>query len=135
MHDMLTRLVQYGKQLSKEPRMAKAKTKTEKLNFSKFFPDSTSYVSVSGSAIGSDDFSVNVKIGDGNESISIFASDWYKDDALATLKAIQEGVTKAIEFQQKALKLPKVDIPQGTLWGMPEVVAKKVAPKKKAAKK
>ena len=104
---MLMRLVQHGKQLSKEPRMAKAKTKTEKLNFSKFFPDSTSYVSVSGSAIGSDDFSVNVKIGDGNESISIFASDWYKDDALATLKAIQEGVTKAIEFYEKALKLPK----------------------------
>ena len=112
-----------------------AKPKSEKLNFSKFFPDSTSFVSVSGSALGADDFSVNVKIGDGDSAVSIFTSDWFKDDSLATLKAIQEGVTKAIEFQQKALKLPKVDIPQGTLWGMPEVVAKKVAPKKKAAKK
>ena len=106
---MLDRLVQYGKQLSKEPSMAKVKT--EKLNFSKFFPDSTSFISVSGSAVSPEDFSVNVKIGDGSESISIFASDWYKDDALSHLKAIQEGIQKAIDFHQKALNLPKLNVP------------------------
>ena len=86
-----------------------AKVKTEKLNFSKFFPDSTSFVSVTGSAVSPNDFNLSVKIGDGSESISIYASDWYKDDALSTLKAIQEGVQKAIEFHTKALKLPKVE--------------------------
>ena len=87
--------------------MAKAKVKTEKLSFSKFFPESTAFVSVSGRAVGSDNFSIDVKIGDGSESISLYTTDWFKDDSLATLKAIQEGITKAIEFQQKALKLPK----------------------------
>ena len=111
-----------------------AKPKSEKLNFSKFFPDSTSFVSVSGSALGADDFSVNVKIGDGDSAVSIFTSDWFKDDSLATLKAIQEGVTKAIEFQQKALKMPKIDVPfSGRLWDVAE--KKTTAPKKKAAKK
>lgn len=88
-----------------------AKAKTEKLNFSKFFPDSTSFISVTGSAVSPEDFSVNVKIGDGSESISIYASDWYKDDALSHLKAIQEGIQKAIDFHQKALGLPKLSVP------------------------
>lgn len=84
-----------------------SKVKTDKLKFSKFFPDSTSYVSITGRASASDDFNINVRIGDGNDSVSLFTTDWYKDDGLATLKAIQEGITKAIEFQQKAMKLPK----------------------------
>jgi hypothetical protein len=86
-----------------------AKVKTEKLNFSKFFPQSTSFVSISGWATGSDNFNVDVKIGDGDKSVSLYTSDWFKNDGLETLKAIQEGVTKAIEFQQKALKLPKAE--------------------------
>ncbi len=123
-----------------------AKAKTEKLNFSKFFPQSTSYVSVTGNATSPEDFSVNVKIGDGSESISLFTTDWYKDDGLATLKAIQEGVQKAIDFHQKALSLPKVEAPSlFPLWETPAkmktpkrvlrstetVVKKKAAPKKK----
>jgi hypothetical protein len=95
-----------------------AKAKTEKMNFSKFFPSSASYVTVSGAAKGSDNFSVDVKIGDGNDSVSIFTSDWYKDDSLATLKAIQEGITKAIEFHTKALKLPKAEVQEmWSMWG------------------
>jgi len=127
--------------------MVKAKAKTEKLNFSKFFPESTAYVSVSGKATASDNFNIDVKIGDGNESISLFTTDWYKDDGLATLKAIQEGVQKAIDFHQKALSLPKVGVPE--VWAMWDqapttskpvkrvlrstetVVKKKAAPKKK----
>jgi hypothetical protein len=120
-----------------------AKAKTEKLNFSKFFPDSTSFVSVTGSAISPEDFSVNVKIGDGNEAISIFASDWFKDDSLSHLKAIQEGVQKAIDFHQKALGLPKLAVPEvWSSWDNAPVKATKrvlksteTAPKKKAVKK
>ena len=121
-----------------------AKPKTEKLNFSKFFPESTSYVSVTGSAVSPDDFSLNVKIGDGDESISIFASDWFKDDALSHLKAIQEGVQKAIDFHQKALGLPKLNVPDAwSAWDNPVPVkatkrvlkSTETAPKKKAAKK
>jgi hypothetical protein len=120
-----------------------AKQKTEKLNFSKFFPKSTAYVSVSGNATASDDFNIDVKIGDGNESISLYTTDWFKDDGLATLKAIQEGITKAIEFQQKALKLPKGDKvfePHWAIWDQAVVSngvkeAKQKAAAKKAAKK
>jgi hypothetical protein len=124
-----------------------AKAKTEKLSFSKFFPESTAYVSVSGKATASDNFNIDVKIGDGSESISLFTTDWYKDDGLATLKAIQEGVQKAIEFHQKVLSLPKVEVPE--VWAMWDqaptenkpvkrvlrstetVVKKKATPKKK----
>lgn len=124
-----------------------AKAKTEKLSFSKFFPESTSFVSVTGKATASDDFSINVKIGDGNESISLFTTDWFKDDSLATLKAIQEGITKAIEFQQKALKMPKQEklVPEHwAIWDNQPKKTKPVkrvlkstetAPKKKAVKK
>jgi len=112
------------------------KSKSDKLKFSKFFPDSTSYVSITGRASGSDDFNINVRIGDGDDSISLFTTDWYKDDGLATLKAIQEGITKAIEFQQKALKMPKIDMPdQWKAWdAAPGSNGVKEA-KQKAAKK
>lgn len=109
-----------------------AKAKTEKLNFSKFFPDSTSFVSVTGSAVSPDDFNVSVKIGDGSESISIYASDWYKDDALSTLKAIQEGVQKAIDFHQKALGLPKLVVPE--TWSAWDNKPAKIKPAKRVLK-
>lgn len=106
-----------------------AKQKTEKLSYSKFFPQSTSYVSVTGHATSPEDFNVNVKIGDGDESVSLFASDWFKDDGLATLKAIQEGVQKAIEFHQKALKMPKVEVPE--VWAMWDQAPTKSKPVKR----
>lgn len=109
-----------------------AKAKTEKLSFSKFFPESTSFVSVSGKATASDDFSINVKIGDGSESISLFTTDWFKDDSLATLKAIQEGITKAIEFQQKALKMPKLEASE--VWSAWDNAPAKIKPVKRVLK-
>ena len=109
-----------------------AKQKTEKLNFSKFFPDSTSFVSVTGSAVSPDNFDISVKIGDGSESVAIYASDWYKDDALSTLKAIQEGVQKAIEFHQKALKLPKLNVPE--VWSAWDNAPVKAKPAKRVLK-
>jgi hypothetical protein len=119
-----------------------AKTKIEKLSFSKFFPQTTSYVSVTGHATSPEDFSVNVKIGDGDEAVSLFTTDWYKDDGLATLKAIQEGVQKAIEFHQKALKMPKVEVPEHwSIWDESPVgngvkeAKQKAAAKKRAVKK
>jgi hypothetical protein len=111
-----------------------AKAKTEKLSFSKFFPESTAYVSVSGKATASDNFNIDVKIGDGSESISLFTTDWYKDDSLATLKAIQEGITKAIEFQQKALKLPKQDKTLREHWAIWENTPAKIKPAKRVLK-
>ena len=118
-----------------------SKAKAEKLKFSKFFPESTSYVSITGRASAPDDFNINVRIGDGDNSVSLFTTDWYKDDGLATLKAIQEGITKAIEFQQNALKMPKIDVPDHwTAWdvapssnGVKE--AKQKATKKKVVQK
>ena len=104
------------------------KVKKETLKFSKFFPESTSFVSVSGSASGSDNFNVDVKIGDGSNTISIFTTDWFRDDSLQTLKAIQEGITKAIEFQQNALKLPKINTEE--LFSFPVETKKKAAPKR-----
>ena len=118
-----------------------AKAKTVKLCFSKFFPQSTSYVSVTGHATSPEDFSVNVKIGDGDEAVSLFTSDWYKDDGLATLKAIQDGVQKAIEFHQKALKMPKIEVPEHwAIWDQEPISngvkeAKPRAAKKRAVKK
>jgi hypothetical protein len=122
-----------------------AKVKSEKLNFSKFFPESTSFVSVSGSAIAADDFSINVKIGDGDSAVSIYASEWFKDDALAHLKAIQEGIQKAIDFHQKALGLPKLNTSETwSIWDNEPTKTKPVkrvlkstetVVKKKAAKK
>jgi hypothetical protein len=119
-----------------------AKAKIEKLSFSKFFPQTTSYVSVTGHATSPEDFSVNVKIGDGDEAVSLFTTDWYKDDGLATLKAIQEGVQKAIEFHQKALKMPKVEVPEHwSIWDESPVgngvkeAKQKAAAKKRAVKK
>ena len=109
-----------------------AKAKTEKLSFSKFFPESTAYVSVSGNATSPDNFNIDVKIGDGSESISLFTTDWYKDDSLATLKAIQEGVQKAIDFHQKALSLPKIEVPE--VWSMWDNAPTKTKPVKRVLK-
>ena len=104
-----------------------AKQKTEKINFSKFFPDTTDHVVVSGYANSADDFDLTVKIGTGSDQVSFFISDWLKGD-LASLKAIQEGVQKAIDFHQKALSLPKVNVPD--VWAVWDN-----APKAKAAKR
>ena len=84
--------------------------KKEKVSYSKFFPESTAFVVVSGSAEGADDFGISVEIGDGSEKVSFYMSDWMgQKDSLASLKAVQEGIQKAIDFYAKALNLPKVD--------------------------
>ena len=83
-----------------------AKVKTEKLNFSKFFPETTNFVVVTGAAKSPTDFDLTVEIGDGSDKATYYVSDWMKGD-LTSLKAIQEGVNKAIQFYEKALKMPK----------------------------
>lgn len=108
-----------------------AKAKQEKINFSKFFPKSTDHVVVSGYAKSPDDFDVTVKIGTGGDQVCFFLSDWMKGD-LESLKAIQEGVTKALEFQQKALKLPKVEAADP--WAVWDHEPKKAAPAKRVLK-
>jgi len=84
--------------------------KKEKVSYSKFFPESTAFVVVSGSAEGADDFGISVEIGDGSEKVSFYLSDWLgQKDSLASLKAVQEGIQKAIDFYAKALNLPKAE--------------------------
>ena len=83
--------------------------KTEKLNFSKFFPDTTNFIVVSGEAKSPTDFDLSVKIGDGTDQACFYLSDWMNSGDLSALKAIQEGINKAIEFHAKALKLPKIE--------------------------
>jgi len=108
-----------------------AKAKTEKLNFSKFFPDTTNFIVVSGEAKSPTDFDLSVKIGDGTDQACFYLSDWMNSGDLSALKAIQEGINKAIEFHAKALKLPKVET--GVFpW---EVSAKKAKPAKATASK
>jgi hypothetical protein len=120
-----------------------AKAKSEKLNFSKFFPDSTDFVVVSGYATSPEDYDVKIKIGSGDDRVSFYLSDWLKGD-LNSLKAIQEGIQKAIDFHQKALSLPKLTVPD--VWAdwdnpVPVKAAKRVLKstetkvKKKATKK
>jgi hypothetical protein len=79
---------------------------SRKVKYSKFFPDSCSFVSVVGRVRGSDDYDVSLDIGDGNVKVNFFLSDFYKVEALAQLKAIQEGVRVAIEFYESSSKSP-----------------------------
>lgn len=113
----------------KENHMA---TKKEKLSFSKFFPESTSYVVLEGYAKGSDDFDITLKVGDGGEHITLFATDWYNKNGM--LKAVKEAVDKALEFQEKAIKMAKVEAPKNLFEDI-FPAPKKAAPKKKVAKK
>jgi len=108
--------------------------KKEKVEFSKFFPASTSFVVVSGAAEGSDDFGISVEIGDGSDKVSFYLSDWLgQKDGLASLKAVQEGIQKAIDFYGKALNLPKTD--NGFPFATASVKSKTAAKKKASTKK
>lgn len=79
---------------------------TRKVKYSKFFPDSCSFVSVTGRVRGPSDYDVSLNIGDGNAKVEFFLSDFYKSEALAQLKAIQESVRVAIEFYESSSKAP-----------------------------
>lgn len=79
---------------------------TRKVKYSKFFADGCSFVSVIGRVRGSNDYDVTLNIGDGNSKVEFFLSDFYKTEALAQLKAIQEGVKVAIEFYESCSKAP-----------------------------
>jgi hypothetical protein len=117
--------------LKKQYKENSTMAKKEKVEFSKFFPQSTSFVVVTGSAEGSDDFGISVEIGDGSDKVSFYLSDWIGNkDGLASLKAVQDGIQKAIDFYGKALNLPKVE-------DFPIVSngVKKAATKKKTTKK
>lgn len=83
-------------------------TKKQKLNFNKFFPESTTFVVLEGYAKGSDDYDVTLRLGDGSNNVTLFTTDWYKDGN-AVLKALKDAVDKAIEFQEMATKMGKVE--------------------------
>jgi hypothetical protein len=106
----------------------------EKVKFSKFFPETRSYITVSGKAKGSDDFEVSLDISDGSDRISFFATEWDKSgDTIKFLESVRQAVEATIAFQQKAmgLKPTKGDKALGN-W---ENFFDKVVEKKPAAKK
>lgn len=89
--------------------------KADKIEFSKFFPQTTSFVVVTGAAEGSDEFNISVEIGDGSDKVSFYLSDWFGGkNNVASLKAIQEGIQKALDFHAKVLTKPTVsDLSEG----------------------
>ena len=110
--------------------------KADKIEFSKFFPQTTSFVVVTGAAEGSDDFNISVEIGDGSDKVTFYLSDWFGNkNGVASLKAIQEGIQKALDFHAKVLTKPAVpeftgDIDKKRVTRSTTTRAKKTAAKK-----
>jgi hypothetical protein len=73
-----------------------------KVKYAKFFPGDCVYVSVVGRYRGPEDYDVSLDIGDGSGKASFFLSDFFKTEAVAQLKALQEGVKVALEFYEAA---------------------------------
>lgn len=77
-----------------------------KVKYSKFFPDSCMYISVVGRSRSHDDYDVSLDIGDGSGKVSFFLSDFYKKEAVAQLKAMQDAVKAALDFYEAASNMP-----------------------------
>lgn len=69
------------------------------IKFNKFFPEDNSFINVSGSFTEKDDWQVNLTIqADTKNVVDFWISDWNNRDAVAQLKAIQDGIQKTIDF-------------------------------------
>lgn len=114
----------------------------EKVSFAKFFPESQQYVVIRGKASSPSDFGLTVDIGDGENKSTFYLDPWSNRDSSAILKAMSDAVQQALEFYEKALRLPAMPstekIPYDSLYQMfnkekPAKAAKKPAAKKKKA--
>jgi hypothetical protein len=83
------------------------KNKTQKVNFSKFFPDNDAFVTLRGAfnpdatSPFDDEFDLDFTIQSAtNRSINLYSWLSGKDHALDQLKAIQEATAKAIKFYE-----------------------------------
>jgi hypothetical protein len=84
-----------------------AKAKREKIDHVKFDHKSLGFVSVQGSAAGSNDYDLTVLVSDGESRLNLFLNpQWEAAPPLALLKMYQEGINKAIEFITSAAKMP-----------------------------
>lgn len=119
--------------------------KKEKISFAKFFPESHSFVTLSGNAKGSDDFGVSLDISDGSDTVRFYLSDWHNGEAVKMLENLKKAIEMTMAFQAKALGMKPSERPGRFMdilnGAMDEVkpaakkpAAKKAAPKKKAAK-
>lgn len=78
----------------------------EKVSFSKFFPGTQQYVVIRGTAKSPTDFDLSVDIGDGTEKTSFYLDPWHGKDSMDMMKAMRDAMQEAIQFYEKAMKLP-----------------------------
>jgi hypothetical protein len=78
----------------------------EKVSFSKFFPDTQSFVVVKGMAKGLDDFWMQLDIGDGVEKASFNITEYNRKQSVEMLKAMQKAIQESLEFFESAMSLP-----------------------------
>lgn len=106
----------------------------EKVKFSKFFPDTRAFVTVSGTAKSGDDFEVSLDISDGSDRVSFYATEWDRNGStIKFLESVKQAIEATLEFQQKAMGLKPAKGNKGfERW---ENIFGKVAEKKPAAKK
>ena len=109
----------------------------EKLNFSKFFPSTQSFVVVTGKAKAPDDFFLQIDIGDGIEKTSFNISEYNSKQSMEMLRAMNKAIQESLEFFERTMKLPAIPSAVGTVtqWDDFFKVAKPVAEDKKPAAK
>ena len=119
--------------------------KKEKVSFAKFFPESHSFVTMSGTAKGNDDFGVSLDISDGSDTVRFYLSDWHNVETVKMLENLKKAIEMTMAFQAKAMGMKPsertgrfMDILNGAVdevqLEVKKPAAKKAAPKKKAAK-
>jgi len=93
--------------------MVKAKAKREKVDHVKFNHDTLGFISVQGSAAGSDDYDISVSMSDGEDRVNLYLNaNWQSKNPVELLKMYQEGIGKALEFVTKASKMGT----RGSIW-------------------
>lgn len=109
---------------------------TEKINFSKFFPSTQSFVVVTGKAKAPDDFFLQIDIGDGVDKASFHVGDYNSKQSMEMLRTINKAVQESLQFFERAMKMPDVAALDLKDWGnVFKVADTKVAAKKKPAAK
>lgn len=119
--------------------------KKEKVSFAKFFPESHSFVTLAGSAKGSNDFDVSLDISDGSDTVRFYLSDWHNAETVKMLENLKKAIEMTMAFQSKAMGMKPSERTHKFLemihGAVDEVkpaakkpAAKKAASKKKAAK-
>ena len=119
--------------------------KKEKISFAKFFPESHSFITLSGKAEGSDNFGVSLDISDGSDTVRFYLSDWHNVESVKMLENLKKAIEMTMAFQAKALGMKPSERTGGFMDMLKETVgevksaakkpaAKKAASKKKAAK-